>query len=381
MTNISIKYGRVLPLLAAGIFILLSVDVSANEQMYKQYQQRKNELAAVQEEFEKAKVGYQSAKIDLDAASSGLDSLKSNVDAEKAKLDRLRDFEAQNPDMDFSDKINQQRTEWKNANQQYLTNKEYAKSLGSKVVQYQTQYSIAANKKKNLEEALQRISEDLADAQVREKLKQIQTSRRITISVSETCSLNVTKDQCRDQARVKAERQAAERGSLVVVESVTEIKNFNLTKDEARSRVSARVSNIEIIKDTYDLTADKSGWHVDYQINATVTPVITEQMRMELRQQAVSSLDAGYSPMSAAVPAPAPVNSSRDDSREAEKQKQKERQEAAQQQLESEMIARKQAEEELVKIKQQATVTAEKEVVRQATDEEKSRKRRVFGGW
>lgn len=378
MANVSLLYRRIAPLFAGVFILLLTIDTHASDAQYQRYQQKKNELVTVNEEYEKAKVGYQSAKIELSTATSKLDSLKANVEAERSRLDKLRDFEAENPEMDFSDKINQQRAQWKQANQDYLTNREYVASLTSKVNQYKTQHDIAFNKSKHLQATLQRISDDIAGAQVNDKLRQIQTSRRITIKVRETCSLSVTKDNCRDQARVKAERQAAERGSLVVVDSVTEIKNFNLTKDEARSRVSARVSDIQIIKDTYDLTADKTGWQVDYEISAMVTPVITEKMREELKRQAMSSLGAGYTATSTSA---APLVESPADNRLRAKHEQQEREAAAQQQLENERIARRQAAEELEIIKQQASRRAEQEVSRQASDEEKSRTRRVFGGW
>ena len=317
----------------------------------------------------------------MNTATSKLDMLKSDVNSEKAKLDKLRDFEDQNPELDFSDKISEQRRLWKKRNQQYLSNKEYVGSLNSKVREYKTQYDIASNRKNSLEATLQRFSDDLAGAQVNDRLKQIRKSKRITIKVRETCSLTKTKDQCRDQARIKAERQAAEQGSLVVVDTVTEIKNFNLTKDEARSRVSARVSDIKILKDTFDLTADKSGWQVDYEISALVTPVITAKMREELKQQAMTSLNSGMTPSESRVMDASPVRTQSTNKRQLAKERKQAEADAAQRQLESEMTARQNAAQELEIIKQQASKKAAKEVSRQDKEEEASRRKRVYGGW
>ncbi len=382
MNNIQFVTRFNIHFLAGLVVLLMATGSHANEAMYKQYQQKKQELARVNDELDKAKVGYQSVKIEMNTAVSKLDSLQSDVHAEKAKLDKLRDFEDQNPELDFSDKITQQRGLWKKKNQQYLSTKEYVGSLNSKVREYKTRHDIAYNKKKNLQSALNRFSDDLAGAQVNEKLRQIQKSKRISIKVRETCSLTKTKDQCRDLARVKAERQAAEQGSLVVVDTVTEIKNFNLTKDEARSRVSARVSDIRILKDTFDLTADKSGWLVVYEISALVTPVITAQMRNELKQQAVGSLNSGYvAPSASQASSRQPSSNQRANERQLEQSMKKQEAAAVQRQLESEIEARQSAAKELEVIKRQASKKAEQEASRQAKEEETSRKRRVYGGW
>ena len=381
MINIQLTCTRNIHFLAGLIITFVAMGAQANEAAYKQYQQKKSELATVNGELDRAKVGYQSVKIEMNTVNSKLDSLQSDVNAAKAKLDKLRNFEDQNPEMDFSDKIGEQRGIWKKTNQEYLSTKEYIGSLNTKVREYKTQYDIALNKKKNLEATLQRFSDDLAGAQVNEKLKQINKSKRISIKVRETCSLNKTKDQCRDQARVKAERQAAEQGSLVVVDTVTEIKNFNLTKDEARSRVSARVSDIKILKDTFDLTADKSGWQVDYEISALVTPVVTAQMREELKQQAMASLNSGVAPSSPVVLDASPVQAQSTSKRQLAKEKQQAEADAAQKQLESEMMARQSAAQELEIIKEQASKKAAKEVSRQDEEEEASRRKRVYGGW
>ena len=78
----------------------------------------------------------------------------------------------------------------------------------------------------------------------------------------------------------------------MVIDAVTEVKNFNLTKDEVRSRVSARISNIQVFKKTFDLNAEKSGWRVEYGITATVTPAIHDETRSQLKSQIISIFNA-----------------------------------------------------------------------------------------
>jgi hypothetical protein len=198
----------------------------------------------------------------------------------------------QSPGVDFSDKIDSQRSEWRKSNKLFLSQKEYVRLLQDKVAEDKIQYKVTQQRIDNLQYSIKGIVQSMADTELNKQLRSMSQPKQIKVSSVETCSLTVTKDDCLDKARVRAERDAAERGSLVVVDAVTEVKNFNLTKDEVRSRVSARISNIQVFNKKYDLTADKTGWRVEYGITATVTPAIHNEMRNQLKQQIVSSLSA-----------------------------------------------------------------------------------------
>jgi hypothetical protein len=268
-------------------------NVLAADDSLQQLQEKLQDLKALNNELDKAHIGYSTAQIELESADLKLNNLKTTTDVERERLDALRETEAKFPDIDFADKVDVQRNKWREVNKAYLSEKEYVRVLRDKSIQDKQVYDIAVKKREVLLQSINRISNEVAETQLNQQLAKIRKSQNIQVSSVETCSLSVTKDDCMDKARIKAEREAAERGSLVVVDAVTEVKNFNLTKDEARSRVSARVSDIRIIKQTYDLTPDKTGWHVEYAISAMVTPAINEQMRAELKQQIIASLGSG----------------------------------------------------------------------------------------
>lgn len=266
--------------------VVLAVDMQVLET-------KKSQLNEQYIELERHNMGYMTKKIELETTKAKLRRLKRNAAGERYALDEMIKAQEKSPGIDYSDKIDSQRAEWRKVNKLYLSQKEYVRILEDKVEQDKIQYKITQQKIANMQHSINRMFKTLTDEEINRQLSGLRKSHDIKISAVETCSLSVTKDDCIDKARVRAEREAAERGSLVIVDAVTEVKNFNLTKDEVRSRVSARISNIQVFKKTFDLTPDKTGWRVEYGITATVTPAIHDDMRNQLKQQVISMFNSG----------------------------------------------------------------------------------------
>lgn len=274
-----------------AVSILLSTSVLAVDM--GELENKKNQLNNQYIELERHNMGYMSKKIELETTKAKLRRLKKSAAAERYALDEMIKAQEKSPGVDYSDKIDSQRSEWRKVNKLYLSQKEYVRILQDKVEQDKIQYKITQQKIANMQHSINRMFKTLTDEELNRQLSGLRKSHNIKISTVETCSLSVTKDDCIDKARVRAEREAAERGSLVIVDAVTEVKNFNLTKDEVRSRVSARISNIQVFKKSYDLTPDKTGWRVEYGITATVTPAIHDDMRNQLKQQVITMFNTG----------------------------------------------------------------------------------------
>jgi hypothetical protein len=255
---------------------------------YKQHYQQASEDANL------SRNALETHQIELKSSQSKLQSLKKERDNERTRLDDLREAEEKMPSIDFTDQINRQSDTVSKAGKKYQAQLEHVKATEEKVNDDKTRYAIAVEQEKNIKKSIDSIHEQLASAELQKRLQGINQSKQISVETRETCSVEITPRTCRDQAKTKAERLAAEKGSVVMVESVTEIKNFNMTKDEIKSRVKVRLSNIQVTHDSYDLTADKTGWTVDYAITATVTPVITEEMRKDMKAQIIAEISGGW---------------------------------------------------------------------------------------
>lgn len=362
LTSQILERMKLLILLVSALLFSASVVADNNQRLLNQLQDYNRQLQQANDQVSKSKIRYETLKIQQTASQSKLRSLKVTVDEERKKLKDLRAAEEQFSNIDFTDQLSQQRTVWQKANREYLTHQEFVNALDGKINESRANYNIAVRQQKNIQDSIDNISGRLANTELQKRLRAIQKSKRINIAVRETCSLTVTKDDCRDKARIKAERKASEKGSVVVVESVTEVKNFNLSKDEVRSRVKARISDIRVTRDSYDLTADKTGWIVDYGISALVTPVVTEQMRNDLKNQIILGLNSGAGTMG---------DSGADDFEEQttqEKRQDAEREmELASQKAMKEDQA--QAELEAQALRRQAASKASKEAKKQADEE------------
>ena len=275
------------------LFIALALmSFSAYASDAERLNEKQKQLKQQYIELERNNLGYMTKKIELETTESKLRRLKRNAAKERRALDDMIEAQSKSPDVDYSDKIESQRAVWRKANKTYISQKEYVELLHDKFSDNKIQYKVTQQKIVNMQQSINDMVKSMADSELSKQMRDLRKSQQIKITAVETCSLTVTKDDCIDKARVRAERDAAERGSLVVIDAVTEVKNFNLTKDEVRSRVSARISNIQVFKKTFDLNAEKSGWRVEYGITATVTPAIHDEMRSQLKSQIISIFNA-----------------------------------------------------------------------------------------
>ena len=254
-------------------------------------------------------------QIELNSAQVKLQSLKTERDKERTQLDELRAAAEKMPTIDFADQISHQNDTVYQAGKNYQLQLEQVKTIQESISEHKTRYAIALEQEKNFKKSITSLLEQQAGAEMQARLQNLNQSKQISVEIRETCSLQITQGACRDQAKAKTERQAAEKGALVMVESVTEIKNFNMSKDEIRSRVKVQLSDLQVTRDHYDLTADKTGWTIDYAITATVTPVITDAMRQDMKAQVIAEISGGWIPaqfpetLTATPPQTAPVSS------------------------------------------------------------------------
>ena len=282
------------PLLLASLFSCTAL--ADNQPLKQKLDAYKQQYQQASEDVNLSRTALNTHQIELKSAQSKLQSLKTERDNERTRLAELRSAEEKMPSLDFTDQINRQSDAVSKVGKKYQAQLEFVKVSEEKANENKTKYAIAVEQEKNIRKSIDGIHEQLASTELQKRLQGLNQSRQISVEVRETCSLDVTQRACRDQAKTKAERQAAEKGSVVMVESVTEIKNFNMTKDEIKSRVKVRISNIQVTRDNYDLTADKSGWTVDYAITATVTPVMTEDMRQDMKAQIIAEISGGWTP-------------------------------------------------------------------------------------
>jgi hypothetical protein len=129
--------------------------------------------------------------------------------------------------------------------------------------------------------------EQVADGVLTERINEYKKPQEVSESASVACG-DLSVPDCKAKSKQEAERKAIERGSVIVVDSITEINNLTLTKDKARSEVRGTITQLEIVESK--LVADDTTAYTS--IKATVTPGITEALRDEILQSVRADMSA-----------------------------------------------------------------------------------------
>ena len=136
----------------------------------------------------------------------------------------------------------------------------------------------------------QTLFEALAKEAVTRSVNALKVPKTITESASLACD-DLPLKECKVKTQQEVQRRAIEKGAIVVVDSVTEIKNLQLQKDEIKSEVHGEISNLKIL-DT-KLSDEPATYAM--KIQATVTPVIGNSLLAEINRtvRADMSLQVG----------------------------------------------------------------------------------------
>ena len=137
------------------------------------------------------------------------------------------------------------------------------------------------------ENALNAATERLVEARIRA----MQVKKPADVTYVQACGDNMGPVDCERLSQKNAEAKASEQGSVVIVESLTEVKNFQLSKEELRSRVSAQLSDVRVTnKIRFDPQTGQLS--VETHIVASVIPAISPSFREQLRSGAHSEVVA-----------------------------------------------------------------------------------------
>jgi DNA repair exonuclease SbcCD ATPase subunit len=153
----------------------------------------------------------------------------------------------------------------------------------------------------------------LTDRQVEERIAAFQVKKTTEATGTAACE-QLTLTACRQMSQKNAELKASEQGSVVVIDSMTEVKNFKLTKEELRSVVSATLSDVRVLEQK--LVNEQ---YYQTRISATVVPAISPTLRQQLKDGARAELLAkaggplDYSLAGAALLSPPPAGDTRED--------------------------------------------------------------------
>ena len=286
---------------------------SVTQEEIRDLQQRRARLESTLKTLSNKSQGITAKQNEIDATKASLGRLQRENESASKNLESLQDLERKRPGS-----INEQalRSAELDNRRTYAALTSARKNIGtleselidlrSSVVQENADFEMAS---RNYEGRL----DVLADRMVDEQVRGLQVQKTTQATGRAACD-NLTLTQCRQLSQKNAELKASEQGSVVVVDSMTEVKNFKLSKEELRSVVSATLSDVRVLEQKL---VDEQYYQT--RISATVVPAISPTLRQQLRQTARTELitKAGgpldYSTAGAALITPPPTEVQRED--------------------------------------------------------------------
>jgi len=272
------------------IFCLLLSPLSMAEPLKEKY----TELRNIELEYKTRQTDYNSIEQELTNKLAILEASRKKLilltrersDAQK-RLARLQQVDRENPDFGLGAKVAAEQAQHQSAHLQVKQEEKRKNSLIQDIdtIRLLKDHEISALKK--ISKNLSIIRNSIVEQLLQQNISQLQRAQEYVGTKEVFCGEQETVQSCRLRAKKEAELNASEKGSVVVIEHVSEIKNFKIQKDEVRSEVRAQLSNIRIM--------DK-GWTGDnsyrYQVKAHVSPIISDSLRNQMRKSIVLDLDS-----------------------------------------------------------------------------------------
>ena len=215
------------------------------------------------------------AKSDMHSADDSIQFAESESKKAKANLEKKQAYDRDNP----GEIVEQLRA----AEEKNQTASRAVEDAKEKRAKYEADL-IALNKvaaeqhneflkqQKSFEREIDRV----VDIGLQERLRVLQVSKIVEVTERVPCGDDPI-PVCKERSKKAAELKASEQGSVVGVNSMTEVKNFKLTKEELRSEVSATLSN-KVFSNQHLIGETE----YETTVKANVEPVIGDSLREQM---------------------------------------------------------------------------------------------------
>jgi len=194
----------------------------------------------------------------------------------RIKLEKLQNFDRDNPGEISPTQLNAAVDRNKQAFKALKEAKENLASADSKINSLTSEAGGQYAEFLRLQKSFERDVNRVVDIHVDEQTRILQVSKEVEVTERVACG-DDSIPVCKERSKKAAELKATERGSVVFVNSFTEVKNFKLSKEELRSEVQATLtnkvfSNQHMVGETeYETT-----------IKASVVPAISDSLREQM---------------------------------------------------------------------------------------------------
>ena len=248
---------------------------------------------------------------EIDSTKASLSRLQAENERAGKRLETLQDVERKNPDSIQPESLRAAEDENRRSYRELSDARANIGKLESQLIDVRVAVVQENADFEQLRRAYEGRIDTLTARQVEERIGALQVKKTTEATGTAACE-QLTLAACRQVSQKNAELKASEQGSVVVIDSMTEVRNFKLTKEELRSVVSATLSDVRVLEQKL---VDEQYYQT--RISATVVPAISPTLRRQLRDGARSELVAqaggplNYSLAGMALLAPPPGDAPR----------------------------------------------------------------------
>jgi hypothetical protein len=217
-----------------------------------------------------------SVQAEKNSAKASIRQQEAESKEARIKLEKLQNFDRDNPGEISPAQLNAAVDRNKQAFNALKEAKELVANTDAKINSLSgegsTQYAEFLRLQKSFERDVSRV----VDVYVDEQIRTLQISKDVEVTERVPCGEDSI-PVCKERSKKAAELKATERGSIVFVNSFTEVKNFKLSKEELRSEVQATLTN-KVFSNQHFVNDSE----YETTIKATVVPAISNSLREQI---------------------------------------------------------------------------------------------------
>lgn len=241
-------------------------------------------------EYQESNTRLQSLIADIQSSETRLNALaKEKINASDT-LENLQRIDRENPALGLSDKVKESRERNRKSHELFSNETDNLNELKSQQISFKNDVKGKIHLLNSIRGEIQQVQQNLVAAKAQSQIERFNKTTTVEGYAEVGCG-DESPRQCQSRAKRNAERNATEKGSVVLVDAATNIVDFELAQDDIKTEVQAQLSNVEVLK---------RGWVGDtsymFRIRADVTPIISNNMRHKIEVSIASSLDFDVPP-------------------------------------------------------------------------------------
>jgi len=249
--------------------------------------QYKGQLKEVHKKLEQLEVNHKAVNDSLIILNSQLAIKKDEKDDQKRQYDTYLDLAKTDPDPDYIKVVASVGKKLKISKEEISTIESSVKQRKKSLVRLGVEIKIVKKKYNGLLDRENIQFNKSVTILVKQQTDKFKRSKVVQGTAKEVCSRDEIIETCEKRARIIAERNALEKGTTILINSSTTLKNFKLEEDVIKSQLQASLSDVRLQKSDVKTIKPLS---FEVIITAKVNPKISDDLLEQFKQHSVQLL-------------------------------------------------------------------------------------------